>query len=201
VKGPPRQRARFTPVKSGALKPSRADLLAAADRTVPDLLAPGLTVVFCGINPGLYSAWAKHHFARPGNRFWPALFAGGFTNRLLEPQEEHELLDLGYGITNLVERATVGSAELTTDELKAGARILKAKTRKYKPGAVAILGVSAYRVAFERPGAVLGLQTERVVDAAVWVLPNPSGLNAHFTPPALAEIFSEMRRQVTGGGN
>jgi double-stranded uracil-DNA glycosylase len=201
VKGPPRQRARITPVKSGTLKPSRADLLAAADRTVPDLLAPGLTVVFCGINPGLYSAWAKHHFARPGNRFWPALFAGGFTNRLLEPQEEHELLDLGYGITNLVERATVGSDELTTDELKAGARILKAKTRRYKPGAVAILGVSAYRVAFERPGAVLGLQTERVVDAAVWVLPNPSGLNAHFTPPALAQIFSEMRRQVTGGGN
>jgi TDG/mug DNA glycosylase family protein len=200
VKGPPKQRARITRVNTGGIKPSKAELLAAADRTVPDLLAPGLTLLFCGINPGLYSAWARHHFARPGNRFWPALFAGGFTNRLLRPEEEDELLGLGCGITNLVERATVGSDELTTDELKAGAKILKAKVRRYKPGAVAILGVSAYRLAFERPKAGLGLQTERVVDAAVWVLPNPSGLNAHFTPPALAKVFREMRRQVTGGG-
>lgn len=178
-------------------RPTRAELLAAVDQTVPDLIAPDLLVLFCGINPGLYSAWARHHFARPGNRFWPALFAGGFTRRLLRPGEEHELLKSRYGITNLVERATVGSGDLSREELVAGGRRFVAKVKRYGPRAVAILGVSAYRLAFDRPDATVGEQAERMGEARVWVLPNPSGLNAHFTPKVLAEVFRDFRRQVT----
>jgi TDG/mug DNA glycosylase family protein len=165
---------------------------------VPDLIAPGLRVLFCGINPGLYSAWARHHFARPGNRFWPALFAAGFTKRLLRPQEEHQLLNSGYGITNLVERATVGSQDLSEEELKQGGKILEKKVRGFRPQAVAILGVTAYRIAFGKPHASLGPQPDGLSDSLVWVLPNPSGLNAHFTPPALAEVFRELRLRVSG---
>jgi TDG/mug DNA glycosylase family protein len=174
-------------------RPGKADLLGARGKAVPDLIAWDLKVLFCGINPGLYSAWAGHHFARPGNRFWPALFAGRFTDRLLSPYEEKLLLPLGYGITNLVERGTVASDELSRDELIAGGRILEKKVRKYRPRAVAVLGVSAYRVAFERPLARMGLQAEEIGDARLWVLPNPSGLNAHFTPKALAKLFKEFR--------
>jgi TDG/mug DNA glycosylase family protein len=179
-----------------ARRPAKADLLAAVKRTVPDVIDDKLKVLFCGINPGLYSAWARHHFARPGNRFWPALFASGFTNRLLRPEDELDLLDLGYGITNLVERATVGSGELTADELRAGGAVFVEKTRKYRPRAVAILGVTAYRTAFDRPAAAVGPQPEAMAGALVWVLPNPSGLNAHFTPPALARIFRALRTAV-----
>ena len=177
-------------------RPAKAELLAAASNTVPDLIAPGLRLLFCGINPGLYSAWARHHFARPGNRFWPALYAGGFTTRLLRPEEEHELLPLGYGITNLVERATLGSAELSAAELQAGGRRFVRKVKRFAPAAVAILGVSAYRVAFGQPEAKVGRQQERMGGSIVWVLPNPSGLNAHFTLKVLAQIFRECRLQV-----
>jgi TDG/mug DNA glycosylase family protein len=181
---------------AAARRPTRTELLAAADKTVPDIIGPGLKILFCGINPGLYSAWAGHHFARPGNRFWPALFAGGVTERLLRPEEEQELLRCGYGITNLVERATVGSEELTREELLAGGRAFARKVRKYRPRAVAILGVSAYRLAFRSPQAVVGAQPERMAGASVWVLPNPSGLNAHFTPSTLARLFRKFRRDV-----
>lgn len=177
--------------------PAKAELLAAATNTVPDVIAPGLRVLFCGINPGLYSAWARHHFARPGNRFWPALYAGGFTPRFLRPEEEHELLRLGYGITNLVERATLGSADLSTAELRAGGRRFVKKVIQYAPKAVAILGVSAYRSAFGRSEAKVGRQQELIGNSVVWVLPNPSGLNAHFTPKVLAKVFRECRLQLT----
>src|SRR5437868_8744859 len=118
--------------RAAGSKPTKADLLAAVTRTVPDVIAPGLKILFCGINPGLYSAWARHHFARPGNRFWPALFASGFTNRLLWPEEELELLQLGYGITNLVDRATIGSDELSRKELHQGGAKFEKKVRKYR---------------------------------------------------------------------
>jgi double-stranded uracil-DNA glycosylase len=176
--------------------PSRAELQAAADNKVPDVIAPGLQILFCGINPGLYSAWARHHFARPGNRFWPALFAAGFTERLIRPEEEGELLGLGYGITNLVARATVGSNELSRVELQAGGRILGRKIKRYRPRSVAVLGVSAFRMAFSRPEATIGAQRERIGDAWVWVLPSPSGLNAHFTPKALAALFLRFRLEL-----
>jgi len=178
------------------VKPTKADLLAAVGNTVPDVIAPGLQVLFCGINPGLYSAWARHHFARPGNRFWPALYAAGFTPRLLHPSEERELLRWGYGITNLVERATLGSGDLNRPELQAGGRIFERKVSKCRPKAVAILGVSAYRIAFERPTAEVGRQPQKMGSSFVWVLPNPSGLNAHFTPKVLAKVFRECRRDL-----
>jgi double-stranded uracil-DNA glycosylase len=180
-------------------RPTRSDLLAAINRTVPDVIAPGLKVLFCGINPGLYSAWVGHHFARPGNRFWPALFGSGFTKRLLKPDEERELLVLGYGITNIVRRATVAADELTRKELVAGARQLRRKINTYHPESVAILGLSAYRLAFEYPAAKLGAQANAVGKTQVWVLPNPSGLNAHFTPKTLATLFREFRVSISAG--
>ncbi len=187
--------------KTAALgpKPSKAELLAAAGQAVPDVIGPGLQVLFCGINPGLYSGWAGHHFARPGNRFWPALFASGFTDRLLRPDEEHELPRFGYGITNLVERATLGSDELSKEELLAGGRVFRQKVRKYGPRAVAILGVVAYRLAFNSPAATVGAQPDRMAGALVWVLPNPSGLNAHFTLKALAKVFRAFRLHLARG--
>ena len=129
-------------------RPSPADLLAARDRTLPDVVAPGLRVLFCGINPGLYTAWAGHHFARPGNRFWPALHRSGFTARQLHPSEQAELLPLGLGITNVVERATATADELTRDELVAGGRRLTADVERWRPAWLAVLGVTAYRTAF-----------------------------------------------------
>lgn len=175
-------------------KPDRAALLAAAGGRVPDLIEPGLRVLFCGINPGLYSAATRHHFARPGNRFWPALHAGGFTARIVAPWEEGELLELGLGITNLVARATATAAELSPEELVAGRRRLERKVARYRPAWVAVLGVGAYRAGFRRPKAGLGRQPERVGSARLWVLPNPSGLNAHHQPRDLAAAFAELRR-------
>jgi TDG/mug DNA glycosylase family protein len=175
-------------------RPDRAALLAAAGRRVPDLIGPKLRVLFCGINPGLYSAATRHHFARPGNRFWPALYAGGFTQRILAPWEEGELLELGLGITNLVARATASAAERASAELIAGRRRLERKVVRYRPRWVAVLGVGAYRVGFRRPTARLGPQPERLGGAKVWVLPNPSGLNAHHQPRDLAQIFADLRR-------
>lgn len=180
----------------GVRLPTKAELLAAGSRTVPDVIAPGLKLLFCGINPGLYSAWAGHHFARPGNRFWPVLFHSGFTDRLLRPEEERQLLSLGLGITNIVDRASAAADELNPEELIAGAAKLEKKIRGNRIGAVAILGVSAFRVAFKTPGAALGKRPEKIGGAVVWVLPNPSGLNAHFTPVALARKFHELGREL-----
>jgi double-stranded uracil-DNA glycosylase len=160
---------------------------------VPDVIAPGLEVLFCGINPSLYSAAVGHHFARPGNRFWPALHAAGFTDRLLSPAEDRELLRHGYGLTNLVGRATAAADEVTAAELVAGARRLGRAVRRYRPARVAFLGITAYRTAFGRKGATLGRQRERIGDAAIWVLPNPSGLNAHYQLRDLARLFAELR--------
>jgi TDG/mug DNA glycosylase family protein len=173
-------------------RPTKADLIAAAHKTLPDLIAPNLKVLFVGINPGLYTAAIGHHFGRPGNRFWPALFAGGFTDRLLSPWEKEELLEGGYGITNLVRRATARADELDADELHAGAKLLVKKIRRYRPRFAAVVGITSYRIAFDRPLATLGRQAEAIGDAAAWVLPNPSGLNAHYQPAALAKLFREL---------
>ena len=175
-------------------RPSKADLEAAVGRTIADIIAPDLDVLFCGINPGLYSAATGHHFARPGNRFWPALHAGGFTPRILKPWEEHELLNNKCGVTNLVDRATVAAAELSREELRAGRVRLERKVRRYRPRFVAIVGIGAYQTAFERPRATLGAQTESLGDAAVWVLPNTSGLNANHRPADFARAFNDLRR-------
>ncbi|MCK9532823.1 MAG: G/U mismatch-specific DNA glycosylase [Gammaproteobacteria bacterium] len=176
----------------GRIRPTREDLLAARGKTLPDLIAPDLKVLFCGINPGLYTAAVGHHFARPGNRFWPALHQAGFTPRLYSPYEEEKLLDLGLGLTNLVARATAGAAELTREELQAGAEGLKRKVAKYRPRAVAILGLGAYRIAFKQRDAVLGIQAERIGEAAVWVLPSPSGANAYYQPRVLVAILRQL---------
>jgi TDG/mug DNA glycosylase family protein len=157
------------------------------------VLAPGLRVVFCGINPGLYSAATGHHFARPGNRFWAALHGAGFTERVLHPSEQRLLLARGCGLTNLVARATATAAELAPGELVAGRRRLQAKLTRLRPRVLALLGVGAYRTAFGRPHAALGLQPEPLAGAAVWLLPNPSGLNAHYPLPRLVALFRELR--------
>ncbi|HEX2996128.1 MAG TPA: G/U mismatch-specific DNA glycosylase [Anaerolineales bacterium] len=177
-------------------KPTRADLLAAQNKTVRDVIAPGLRVLFCGINPGLYSGATGHHFARPGNRFWRTLHQAGFTPRLLDPGEERELLNFGYGITNLVTRATATADELAPEELIAGRKRLEAKVKRYQPRVVAVLGISAYRTAFAAKAASLGRQSELLADALVWVLPNPSGLNAHYQLTSLVEHFQELRQIV-----
>lgn len=177
-------------------RPTPEELRAAAGRTVPDVIAPDLRVLFCGINPGLYSGVTGHHFARPGNRFWPALHAAGFTPYRLQPHQEQELLALGYGITNLVERATARADELAADELASGGIRLAEKVAQHRPQWLAVLGVSAYRVAFARPKAAIGPQSEGLHATHVWVLPNPSGLNAHYTPADLARAFAELRAAV-----
>ena len=174
-------------------KPSREAVLAARGKSVPDVIAPGLSVLFCGINPGLYSAATGHHFARPGNRFWPALHAAGFTDRLLSPFEERELLKRGYGITNIVSRSTANASELSRSELEEGARHLTKTALKYRPRIVAVLGVDAYRKAFGNRDAVLGLQEERIGNSVVWILPNPSGVNAHYQLEDLARLFKQLR--------
>ena len=177
-------------------KPTRAELLAAANKTVPDIIAPGLAVLFCGINPGLYSAAIGHHFGRPGNRFWPALHAAGFTPRLLDPREERELVPLGYGITNVVRRASASADHLTAAELIAGGKRLKAKVKRFAPRYLAVLGVQAYRIAFAKPKAQVGLQEETIGKTKLWVLPNPSGLNAHYQAKELVAVFRKLRAAV-----
>ena len=177
-------------------KPTKEELRAALGKTLPDVIAAGLRVLFCGINPGLYTAAVGHHFARPGNRFWPALYKGGFTARLLAPHEEHELLDLGYVITNLVARATNSAAELANEEYVRGARILERKVLRYRPRCVAFVGIGAYRAAFNRPKAELGRQPEQLHGALIWTLPSTSGLNANYRPDDLARLFAELRAAV-----
>jgi double-stranded uracil-DNA glycosylase len=177
-------------------KPTKQELLAAEGKTVRDVIAPGLRVLFCGINPGLYTAAVGHHFARPGNRFWPALFAAGFTGRLVSPFDERELLQSGYGITNVVMRATATADQLGRAELRRGGKQLSAKVRRHRPRVLAVLGLGAYRRAFEAPKAMIGRQEEMIGDTIVWVLPNPSGLNAHYQAPDLARLFVELRAVV-----
>ena len=179
---------------TGPARPSPADLVAAKDRAIPDVVAPGLRVLFCGINPGLYSAATGHHFARPGNRFWRALHAAGFTDRVLSPWEETMLLARGCGITNLVSRATATADELTRDELIAGRARLARKAARYHPRWIAVVGIGAYRAAFGRPAATMGRQPERLGPSGLWVLPNPSGLNANHQVPDLARAFRALRR-------
>jgi double-stranded uracil-DNA glycosylase len=160
------------------------------------VIAAGLRVLFCGINPSLYSAAVGHHFGRPGNRFWPTLFAAGFSDTLLHPSEQRDLLQRGYGITNLVARATATADELTADELVAGARRLQRQVRRYRPACVAFLGMTAYRIAFGRKVAAPGMQPEMLAGARIWVLPNPSGLNAHYQLADLVRVYAKLRRAV-----
>jgi TDG/mug DNA glycosylase family protein len=182
---------------------SRAELEAARERTIDDVLPgpgdPPLRVLFCGINPGLVSAATGHHFARPGNRFWPALHGAGFTPRLLTPAEQGELPALGLGITNLAPRATARADELTPAELVAGAGRLRELVARYRPAWLAVVGVTAYRLAFGAPRAAVGPQEERIGDTGVWVLPNPSGLNAHWQLPGMIAEFARLRAAVEAG--
>jgi TDG/mug DNA glycosylase family protein len=178
------------------VSPSKAELEAARGRTVPDVLGPELDVVFVGINPGLWSGAVGHHFARPGNRFWKALHRSGFTDRVLSPAEEAELLGFGLGVTNLVARATATADELADDELRAGARRLAERLAPLRPRFVAVLGIGAYRAGFGRRAADLGEQDDGLAGSRLWVLPNPSGLNAHYQLDDLAERFAELRAAV-----
>jgi TDG/mug DNA glycosylase family protein len=177
-------------------RPTRDELLAARDRAVPDVIGRGLKVLFCGINPGLYSGAVGHHFARPGNRFWTALNLSGFTDRLLSPFEEHLLPVYGWGITNIVNRATAQASELSADELREGAVLLERKIHLYRPGTLAVLGIDAYRKAFEAPRGVIGPQNKTIGATAVWVLPNPSGINARYQREELVRLFSALRAAV-----
>jgi TDG/mug DNA glycosylase family protein len=180
-------------------RPTRDDLDAAYGRTVPDVIAKGLDVLFVGINPSLYSAAIGHHFGRPGNRFWRALHGAGFTDHVLLPKEDRDLLRFGLGITNIVAAATARADQLSPADLRAGARRLEDVARRFAPSMVAVLGVTAYRTAFERPSAAVGPQTDRMAAAGVWVLPNPSGLNAGYQLPALIGAFAELRAAVPLG--
>ncbi|MDI5981904.1 G/U mismatch-specific DNA glycosylase [Amycolatopsis magusensis] len=175
------------------MRPTPEQLAAAHGGEIDDVLAPGLKVLFCGINPGLYSGAVGLHFARPGNRFWPALHAGGFTPRLFRPDEQRELLDLGLGITNLAARTTARADELAKEELHQGGLILTEKLARYRPRWLAVVGITAYRTAFRQPKATVGEQAGTIAGTKVWVLPNPSGLNAHWTPAALGEEFRRLR--------
>lgn len=174
-------------------RPTKDQLAAAHNKTIEDVIAPDLDVLFCGINPGLYSGALGQHFARPGNRFWPALHAGGFTPRLYKPSEQEDLLKLGLGITNVVPRTTARADELTDDELREGGKRLVAKVLEYHPRWLAVVGITAYRTAFGFPKAKVGPQVHQIGETRVWVLPNPSGLNAHWTPTALGQEFAKLR--------
>jgi TDG/mug DNA glycosylase family protein len=174
-------------------RPSAEEVAAAAGRTVPDLVGPDLRVLFSGINPSLYSAATGHHFARPGNRFWPALHRAGFTPTLLHPSQQGTLPELGLGITNVVARATARADELSPAELVDGGRLLAKLMETWQPRYLAVLGVTAYRAAFGRPKARMGVQDETIGGVPVWVLPNPSGLNAHYTVDTLAAVYAGLR--------
>jgi double-stranded uracil-DNA glycosylase len=184
IAGAPTQLARY--------RPTAADLRAAVDKTIEDVIADDLRVLFVGINPGLYSGTTGHHFARPGNRFWRAIHDAGLTPTLLSPDQQHELLRHGLGVVNLVNRTTARADELSDNELRAGAPPLVAKIERHRPRKVAFLGVSMYRIAFDQPKASLGRQPAEIAGSEVWVLPNPSGLNAHYQLPALAHAYAQL---------
>ncbi|MFB6986028.1 G/U mismatch-specific DNA glycosylase [Streptomyces sp. NPDC056304] len=176
------------------------ELRTARDRTVPDVVAGGLRVLFCGINPSLMTGATGHHFAHPGNRFWPVLHRSGFTPRQLKPAEQTELIRYGLGITNVVARATARADELSTDEFREGGQILAAKVEGLRPQWLAVVGVTAYRTAFGRRTARIGLQDHTIAATRVWVLPNPSGLNAHWTVRTMAEEYGRLRASVEHDG-
>ena len=165
-------------------------------KPLPDVLGPDLRVLFCGINPSLVSAARGHHYARPGNRFWAALYGSGFTPRLFRPEEDGQLPALGIGLTNLVDRPTRSAGELSAEEMRRGAAALAELVSRWRPAIVAIIGIAVWRTGFERPHATTGLQDERIAGRPVWVLPNPSGLNAHYQLPDLVRLFGELREHV-----
>ena len=177
-------------------RPTTLDLKNALDRTTEDLLDHDLKVLFCGINPGLYSAATGFHFARPGNRFWKVLHQAGFTERELDASEEHELLALGYGITSLVSRTTARADQLTPEEYIKGGQVLIRKIRKFHPQIVAFLGLGAYRTAYSRPTSKVGRQVEKINDSIIWLLPNPSGLNANYQIADLVTLFESLRAAI-----
>nr|WSZ94842.1 G/U mismatch-specific DNA glycosylase [Streptomyces sp. NBC_00857] len=177
----------------------REELESARDRVIPDVAAGGLRVLFCGINPGLMSAATGHHFARPGNRFWPVLHLSGFTPRVLNPAEQDELLTYGLGITNVAARATARADELSAEEFREGGRILTAKVERLRPRWLAVVGITAYRTAFDDKKARVGPQERTIGDTRVWALPNPSGLNAHWTAETMAEEFARLRAAAMAG--
>jgi double-stranded uracil-DNA glycosylase len=174
-------------------KPTKQQLLEAVNKTVPDVIAPNLKILFCGINPGLYTAAVGHHFARPGNRFWPALYQAGFTDRLLSAFDERELLEKGYGVTNVVQRASASADALTREELLQGGKQLSKKVKRYRPKILSVLGLGAYRAAFNDPSAKVGRQERSIGETMLWVLPNPSGLNAHYQQRDLVRLFEELK--------
>ena len=174
-------------------KPTKRELVEARTRTTDDLIDHDLKILFCGINAGLYSAATGFHFARPGNRFWKALHLSGLTDRQLDPSEEHELLALGFGITGFCRRATASASELSKLEIIAGGEQLIERVEKYKPRILAVLAMTAYRTAFNRPRATVGLQYETIQDTQIWLLPNPSGLNANYQLPDFVRFFAELK--------
>ncbi len=176
--------------------PTKEELKAAEGRKIPDVVADRLDVLFVGINPSLYSAAVGHHFARPGNRFWPALSESGFTDRLLSPDEDARLVEYGCGLTNMVARATARADELSNEELKTGGARLEDLVRRIRPKFVAFVGITAYRTAFGQKDAVMGPQDRQIGQSAIWVLPNPSGLNAHYQLPDFVELFTELRESL-----
>jgi len=178
-------------------KPTKAEVNAAYNQTLPDIIAPNLKILFSGINPSLYSAAVGHHFARPGNRFWQSIYLAGFTDRLLSPFEDQTLLDREFGLTNLAARATARADELTAEDLLIGHQSLAAKIEQYRPKYLAMLGISAYRTAFNQPKAQMGLQKEPLFSTKIWVLPNPSGLNAHYQLKDLAEVYRDLYEFAT----
>jgi TDG/mug DNA glycosylase family protein len=177
-------------------KPTKQQVAAAHGKRIPDVIGEGLSVLFVGINPSLYSAAVGHHFARPGNRFWPALHRGGFMPQQLSPFEDQSLLDCRMGLTNLVARATARADELSDDELRRGASRLRAKLRRWRPKCVAFVGISAFRIAMNQKRAGVGQQDEGLCDCVVWILPNPSGLNAHYQLDDFGRLFAELRKSV-----
>jgi TDG/mug DNA glycosylase family protein len=178
----------------------RADLEQFRGKTVDDLLGPGLKLLVVGINPGLWTAAVNAHFARPGNRFWPALWQAGIVDRVIDgskglaPDDGAHLIKRGLGITNIVNVATARADELTAEEFRQGGERLRQLVREHQPPVVAVLGLTAYRLAFRQPRAVLGVQSESFEDAQLWLAPNPSGLNAHETVATLAERYAEIAR-------
>lgn len=174
-------------------RPTKRDLAEARKLTNDDLIDHDLKILFCGINSGLYSAATGFHFARPGNRFWPALYGAGFTDRQLDPSDEHELPEMGYGITGFVRRATASASELSKQEYIDGGHRLIERVERYRPKILAVLAMTAYRIAFARPKAGLGLQAETIGATRIWLLPNPSGLNANYQLPDFIRLFKELR--------
>lgn len=175
-------------------RPTPEEIAAAHNGRLRDVLQPGLLGVLCGINPSLYSAAVNRHFARPGNRFWPALFRSGITPTQLSPFEDHRLPEFGFGLTNMVARATAKADELERDEHIRGRRSLANKLAKFQPRSIAILGISSFRAAFGISGkVVVGPQEQTIANVPVYVLPNPSGLNAHYQLDDLARIFRDFK--------